>query len=155
MLRIGIGYDLHKLIKGRKLFIGGIEIPFYKGAISHSDGDVLLHAISDSMLGACGFGDIGKHFPDTDPKYRDIYSVEILKMTLKIINSEKKISIVNIDTVVICDEPKIMGYADKMETVIASTIGISSDCVNIKAKTTENTRNNVISAYAVCLVDIK
>jgi len=151
--KIGIGYDLHKLVEGRKLFLGGVRIPSSKGLLAHSDGDVLLHAICDALLGACGLGDIGNHFPDTSDEFKDIAGLELLKRTYAIIMKDKKCKILNIDTILVCDQPKIAGHAEGMKKAISDLLGIGPGNINIKAKTTEKTAVDVISAYATVLVD--
>jgi 2-C-methyl-D-erythritol 2,4-cyclodiphosphate synthase len=151
-VRIGIGYDIHRLVEERKLFLGGVEVPYIKGLLGHSDGDVVLHAIADALLGAAGLGDIGQHFPNTDPDYKDIPSVQILKKAVKLI-SDKKYTVNNVDTVVIAEEPKIMPFKDKMADTIAATLGVERSAVNIKATTSEGVgamgRQEAIAAYAV------
>ena len=134
--RIGIGYDIHRLVKGRKLFLGGIEIPHSKGLEGHSDADVLLHAICDALLGALGKGDIGEHFPNTDKKYKNISSTLLLKHVLDLVNKEGY-EIVNIDTVIQAEEPKLTPYKPKMRKHIAQTLSIDESCVNMKATTQE------------------
>ncbi|WP_294374221.1 2-C-methyl-D-erythritol 2,4-cyclodiphosphate synthase [uncultured Clostridium sp.] len=135
-MRIGMGYDVHKLVEGRKLIIGGVEIPFEKGLLGHSDADVLLHAIMDSLLGACALGDIGKHFPDTDPKYKGISSIKLLAETGKII-SAKGYTINNIDATIIAQNPKMRPYIDLMRQNIANALDINIDQINVKATTEE------------------
>jgi 2-C-methyl-D-erythritol 2,4-cyclodiphosphate synthase len=120
-MRIGQGYDVHRLVHGRPLFLGGVQIPFERGLAGHSDADVLLHAICDAILGAAGKGDIGRHFPDTDPAYKDICSIELLKETWKIVRPHYS-SIINIDTIIFAEAPKISSYADKMKASIASAL---------------------------------
>ena len=134
--RIGHGYDVHRLVPERKLILGGVCIPFHLGLLGHSDADVLLHAIMDSLLGAASLGDIGKHFPDSDNKYEDISSLELLK-TVKLLIAEKGYSIVNIDATVIMQRPKISQYIDEMKDTISNTLNIEPDRVNIKATTEE------------------
>ncbi|NQT90915.1 MAG: 2-C-methyl-D-erythritol 2,4-cyclodiphosphate synthase [Candidatus Omnitrophica bacterium] len=155
MYRTGIGYDIHKLVNGRKLFLGGVEIPFSKGLLGHSDADVLLHAVCDALLGACGLGDIGVHFPDTDPELKDISSKELLRKTRAIIDAKGPVNVLNIDTVIVCDEPKLAEYIDGMENAIADTLGILPDVVNVKATTTEGTAPDIISSYATALIEVK
>jgi 2-C-methyl-D-erythritol 2,4-cyclodiphosphate synthase len=152
-MRIGIGYDLHRLIKGRKLFLGGVHIPFDKGLLGHSDADVLLHAVSDALLGACAKGDIGLHFPDTKKEFKDISSLKLLEETRKIINKDKVVNIINIDAIIVCDEPKVHRYADQMKKNICKALKIDMGRLNIKAKTTEKTQPGIISAYAVASVE--
>jgi len=149
--KIGIGYDIHRLVEGRKLFLGGVEIPYIKGLLGHSDGDALLHAICDALLGALGEGDIGEHFPDTDPQYHNLSSVELLKAVKNLVE-EKKFMIVNVDTVVIAQEPKLIPFKKQIRGKIAQILDIKEDCVNIKAKTNEGLgeigREEGIAAYA-------
>jgi 2-C-methyl-D-erythritol 2,4-cyclodiphosphate synthase len=153
--RIGIGYDIHRLIEGRKLFIGGVQIPYIKGLLGHSDGDVLIHAICDAILGALAEGDIGQHFPDTDPKYHNIYSIEILK----IVNSlakKKGFVISNVDSVVIAQEPMLLPFKKQMQEIIAQALKIKEDSINIKAKTNEGIgeigKIEAIACYAVVTI---
>jgi len=149
--KIGIGYDIHRLVEGRKLFLGGVEIPYIKGLLGHSDGDALLHAICDALLGALGEGDIGEHFPDTDPQYHNLSSVELLKAVKNLVE-EKKFMIANVDTVVIAQEPKLVPFKKQIRGKIAQILDIKEDCVNIKAKTNEGLgaigREEGIAAYA-------
>lgn len=135
-MRIGMGYDVHRLVNDRKLVLGGITIRFEKGLLGHSDADVLVHAICDALLGAAGLGDIGLHFPDNAPEFKDIYSIKLLEKTRDMVK-DKGFSIVNIDTVIFAQEPKISPYREQMQACIAQTLNISPDCVNIKATTTE------------------
>jgi 2-C-methyl-D-erythritol 2,4-cyclodiphosphate synthase len=155
-MRIGQGYDVHRLVHGRPLFLGGVKIPFERGLDGHSDADVLLHAVCDAILGAAGKGDIGRHFPDTDPAYKGICSIELLKETWKIVLPHYS-SIINIDTTIFAEAPKISPYADKMKASIASALSIYSDQVNIKATTTEGLgfvgRGEGIAAMCVVLID--
>lgn len=134
--RIGIGYDIHRLVEGRKLFLGGIEIPYIKGLLGHSDGDALLHAICDALLGAMGEGDIGEHFPDTDPEYQDISSSKLLESVIGILRV-KHFKVVNIDVVVIAQEPVLLPFKKQMRTKISGIMQIKESQVNIKAKTNE------------------
>ncbi|MDD4981008.1 MAG: 2-C-methyl-D-erythritol 2,4-cyclodiphosphate synthase [Candidatus Omnitrophica bacterium] len=153
--RIGIGYDIHRLVEGRKLFLGGIEIPYIRGLLGHSDGDVLLHAICDALLGATGEEDIGQHFPDTDPKYQGIASRELLKAVDTLIK-KKNYLISNIDTVVIAQEPMLSPFKKQIEESIAKILDIGEDKVNVKAKTNEGLgdigRKEAIAVYAVVMV---
>ncbi|WP_294392500.1 2-C-methyl-D-erythritol 2,4-cyclodiphosphate synthase [uncultured Clostridium sp.] len=135
-MRIGMGYDVHRLVEGRKLIMGGVEIPFEKGLLGHSDADVLLHAIMDSLLGACALGDIGKHFPDTDERYKGISSIKLLKETGMLI-SEKGYSINNIDATIIAQKPKMRPHIDLMRKNIADALNIDIDKINVKATTEE------------------
>lgn len=153
--RIGIGVDFHKLAEGRKLYIGGIEIPHNKGAMGHSDADVLLHAICDAILGAAGLGDIGTHFPDNDPAFKNIDSKILLQRTIDLIRNENY-SVENIDSTVCLEAPKIKTYTDQMQTTIAGIVGINKKNVSIKATTTEKLgfvgREEGIMAYATVLL---
>lgn len=153
--RIGQGIDFHRLEKGLKLFLGGVEIPSEKGCVAHSDGDVLIHAICDALLGAAGLKDIGNQFPDTDPQYRNIDSRILLEKTFDLI-SEKGYSVVNIDSTICLEKPKISQYVDKMKQIISSILHISPDEVGIKATTTEKMgftgREEGIVALAVALL---
>lgn len=154
-MRIGFGYDVHQLVEGRKLIIGGVDIPFEKGLLGHSDADVLIHAVMDSILGALALGDIGKHFPDTDDKYKDISSVYLLSQVAKLMN-ENGYEIGNIDAVVVAQRPKLDSYIDDMRKIIAETLSTSVGNISIKATTTEylgfEGREEGISAYSVCLL---
>ena len=156
MIKVGQGFDVHQLVSGRKCIIGGVEIPFDKGLDGHSDADVLLHAISDALLGAAGLGDIGKHFPNTDPSIKNIDSRNILKKVVLLLH-EQKYSIINIDATVICELPKLTPYIDRMKNNIASDCNIEINAVNIKATTTETLgftgRGEGIAAQAICLVE--
>ena len=136
MFRVGLGYDIHKLVEDRPLIIGGVEIPYEKGLLGHSDADVLIHAIIDAMLGALALSDIGSHFPDTDPKYKGISSVELLKNVLGLI-TEKGYVINNIDSNIILQEPKMKPYIPKMVKVLSEVLNIEENQLSIKAKTNE------------------
>ncbi len=150
--RIGIGYDIHRLVEGRVLFLGGLEIPYIKGLLGHSDGDVLLHAICDALLGALALGDIGDHFPDTDAKYQGIKSEILLKETAGLVK-EKGFSIINIDVVIIAQEPKLIPFKKQIKNIIALILGLEPDAVSIKAKTNEGLgsigNGEAIACYAV------
>ena len=135
-MQIGIGYDVHRLVTGRKLILGGIEIPFKKGLLGHSDADVLVHAVCDAMLGSVGLGDIGLHFPDTDPKYQDISSLILLAEVNKMVRN-KGFRIQNIDTIIFAEAPKINPYRKTMQQNLASSVEVDPGCINIKATTTE------------------
>lgn len=152
-IRVGMGYDIHRLVKGRKLFLGGVEIPHAKGLQGHSDGDVLLHAICDALLGALGLGDIGEHFPNTDKRYKNISSLILLSQAYKLIQ-QKGYSISNVDTVILAEEPKLNRMKAKMRAAIARTLTIPKDAVNIKATTQEGLGfgKKGIAAYAVVLI---
>jgi len=151
-MRVGIGYDIHRLRKGRKLILGGIEIPYPKGLFGHSDADVLLHAIADALLGAANLGDIGQHFPDTDPKYKNISSKIILGKVYQLVR-KKEYKILNIDSVVIAEEPKLAQYIPQMKRNIARILKIKPEKISIKAKTNEKLdslgKKQAIAAHAV------
>ena len=147
-MQIGHGYDIHKLVSGRKLIIGGVEIPHEKGLLGHSDADVLIHAIIDAILGAACLGDIGKYFPDTDSKWKDANSLDLLKVTLESIkNLGYKIN--NIDSTIIAEAPKLSPYIDKMRENIAKALEININQINIKAKTNEE-QDSVGSKNSIC-----
>lgn len=154
-VRIGFGVDFHQLETGKKLWIGGVHIPHHKGAVGHSDADVLLHAICDALLGALALGDIGKHFPNTDEAYKDIDSKILLQKTFDLIES-RGFHVVNIDSTLCLEEPKIMRYAPDMQTSIAAILNIEVDDVSIKATTTERMgfagREEGLYAYATVLL---
>ncbi|NLK98843.1 MAG: 2-C-methyl-D-erythritol 2,4-cyclodiphosphate synthase [Epulopiscium sp.] len=154
-MRIGMGYDVHRLVEDRELIIGGVKIPYEKGLLGHSDADVLLHAIMDALLGAAAKGDIGKHFPDTDEQYKGISSLELLKRVKNVLAVEK-FSILNIDSTIIAQKPKMAPYIDKMRKNIAEALDISINQINIKATTEEGLgftgEGQGISAHAICLI---
>ena len=135
-MRVGMGYDVHRLVEGRKLVMGGVEIPYEKGLLGHSDADVILHAIIDALLGAAALGDIGKHFPDNDDRYKGISSIELLKQVGKLIDSNNYI-IENIDGTIVAQEPKMSPYIDDMRKNIADALGLDINQVNVKATTEE------------------
>ena len=155
-MRIGIGYDVHKLVEGRKLIIGGVEIPHEKGLLGHSDADVLLHTISDAILGSLALGDIGKFFPDTDEKYKGADSLELLKEVGCMI-SKKGYRVGNIDSIIMAQAPKMAPHIDEMRKNIADALGIDVSQVGVKATTTENLgfegRKEGISSQAVVLLE--
>ena len=151
-MRIGFGYDSHRLVNGRKLILGGKEIPHDKGLLGHSDADVLVHAICDAIIGAAGEGDIGRHFPDTDNTYKNISSIKLLQMVGQL--ADKKGYLVNnIDSTILLEAPKLVEYKDEMTKNIADALHIASDRVNIKAKTNEGMgfvgRKEGVAAFAV------
>lgn len=157
MLRIGHGYDVHKLVEGRKLILGGVEIENNGvGLLGHSDADVLLHAVSDSLLGACALGDIGKHFPDTDERYKGADSLMLLRNVASLVASNG-FSVNNIDAIVIAQAPKLAPYIDEMRKNIAAALNIPLDCVSVKATTEEKLgftgAKEGISSHCVCLVE--
>ena len=154
-MRVGMGYDVHKLTEGRKLILGGVEIPYEKGLLGHSDADVLLHAIMDALLGAASLGDIGKHFPDTDPKYKGISSMKLLEHVAGLI-AEKGYIVENIDATIIAQAPKMRPHIDTMRENIAKALLIDVGQVNVKATTEEGLgftgSGEGISSQAICLV---
>lgn len=154
-MRIGHGYDVHKLVENRKLIVGGVDIPHDRGLLGHSDADVLLHAISDALLGACALGDIGTHFPDTDPKWEGADSLVLLREVNRIIN-EAGYFVENIDSTLIAQKPKMEPYIPQMRKNIAAACGVDVSAVSVKATTEENLgftgRQEGISAHAVVLV---
>jgi len=155
-IRIGNGYDVHQFDEGRKLFLGGVEIPYKKGLLGHSDADVLLHAIADSLLGALALGDIGKYFPNTDPRFKDYDSLQLLSETYDIVKS-KGFRIINIDSMLILEKPKVSPYIEKMRENISSVLGLDTELISIKATTSEKLgfvgRGEGAEAYAVCLLE--
>lgn len=155
-MRVGMGYDVHKLVEDRKLILGGVEVPYEKGLLGHSDADVLLHAIMDALLGAAALGDIGRHFPDTDPAYKGASSIELLKHVKKLID-EKLYVIENIDATVIAQRPKLASYIPQMVKNIAEALEIEEDRVNVKATTEEGLGftgdGSGISSQAICLLE--
>ena len=152
-MRVGMGYDVHKLVEGRDLIIGGVRIPHTLGLLGHSDADVLLHAIMDALLGAAGLGDIGKHFPDTDPQYKGISSMKLLSHVAELIR-ERGYVVENIDATIIAQKPKMRPHIPQMEENIAGALGISTDQVNVKATTEEGLgftgTEEGISSQAIC-----
>ena len=154
-MRVGFGYDVHRLVEERKLILGGVEIPYEKGLLGHSDADVLVHALMDAMLGAAGLGDIGRHFPDTDNQYKGIDSMLLLKQVTQLLH-ENRFYVNNLDVTVVAQRPKLAGFIPQMEANIAAVLGIDISCVNVKATTTEKLgfegEGLGISAYAVCTI---
>ena len=155
-MRIGHGYDVHRFAENRKLFIGGVEIPYEKGLLGHSDADVLIHAICDSLLGAAALGDIGRHFPDNDPKYKGIDSKILLKSTVSLLK-ENGYKIINIDATVIAQAPKLSPFIDQMRKTLSEICEVELNDINVKATTEEGlgfTGNKEgIAAHCVCLID--
>ena len=149
--RCGIGYDTHRLIEGRRLVLGGVEIPSSRGALGHSDGDVLSHAVVDAVLGAAGLGDIGRFFPDTDPRWKNADSRIFLEAVRRLL-AERKLEVLNLDTVVILDAPKLAPYMDRMKESLAAALGIAAERVNVKAKTSEGAAPDFAGAQAVVLL---
>lgn len=157
-MRIGHGYDVHKLVEGRKLILGGVEINYEKGLLGHSDADVLTHAVMDSLLGAASLGDLGRHFPDTSSKYEGISSLLLLKEVWGLIN-DKGYCIINIDVTIIAQKPKLAGYINGIIENLSSCLKMDRDCINIKATTEEGLgftgRKEGIACHAVCLIENK
>lgn len=157
-MRIGHGYDVHKLVENRKLILGGVDIPYERGLLGHSDADVLLHAISDAILGAIGEGDIGKHFPDTDPAYKGADSIKLL-MHVMALAVGKGYAIGNLDATIVAQRPKLASHIPQMRENIASALDVEADRINVKATTTEELgfcgRGEGIAAYAVVLLERK
>ncbi len=154
-MRIGQGWDVHALVPGRRLVIGGVAIPFDRGLAGHSDADVLLHAICDALIGAAGLGDIGRHFPDTDPRYRDADSRRLLREVARML-AERRLGLVNLDATIVAEAPKMAPHIAAMVANVADDLGVSTDAINIKAKTAEKLgalgRGEGIAAEAIVLV---
>lgn len=155
-MRIGHGYDVHRLVEGRDLILGGVKIPFELGLDGHSDADVLLHAVSDALLGAAGLGDIGRHFPDTDPKYKGADSLVLLNIVGQKV-AQKGYRVSNIDVTMIAQKPKLKDYISRMEENIASALGLDPERVNVKATTEEKLgftgTGEGMACHAVCLLE--
>jgi 2-C-methyl-D-erythritol 2,4-cyclodiphosphate synthase len=155
-MRIGQGFDAHALVTGRKLVIGGVQVPYDKGLAGHSDADVLIHAVCDALLGAAGLGDIGKHFPDSDSRFKDIDSRKLLREVARLIEAEH-LKVVNVDATVIAQAPRLAPHVAAMRANLAADLGIAPGVVNIKAKTTEKLgfvgRGEGIAAEAIALLD--
>ena len=155
-MRIGHGYDVHRLVEGRDLILGGVKIEYEKGLLGHSDADVLLHAVSDALLGAAGLGDIGRHFPDTDPRYEGADSLMLLRQVYRKI-SEKGYRVGNIDVTMIAQRPKLKDYIPQMQANIAAAVGVETDRVNVKATTEEKLgftgTGEGMACHAVCLLE--
>lgn len=156
MIRVGHGYDVHRFAENRDLFLGGVKIDYELGLLGHSDADVLLHAVSDALLGAAALGDIGKHFPDSDERYKGIDSMILLRHVVSLLK-EKGYAVVNVDATVIAQKPKIGKYTQQMVENIAAACGVETDRINVKATTEENLgftgRLEGISSHAVCLIE--
>ena len=155
-MRVGMGYDVHKLTKDRDLILGGVKIPWEKGLLGHSDADVLIHAVMDALLGAAALGDIGKHFPDTDPAYKGISSIKLLSHVMGLLK-DNGFSVGNVDAVIIAQKPKMAPHIPQMRKNLAEAMGISENRVNIKATTEEGLgftgREEGIASQAVCLLE--
>ena len=155
-MRIGHGYDVHRLVEGRKLILGGVDIPYEKGLLGHSDADVLLHAVSDALLGAAGLGDIGRHFPDTDPAYKDADSLKLLAIVAEKVGAAGY-RVSNVDVTMIAQAPKLKSYISQMEQNISEAIGIDKSRVNVKATTEEHLGftgdGSGMACHAVCLLE--
>lgn len=156
-MRVGLGYDVHKFAENRDLILGGVKIPYEKGLLGHSDADVLIHSIMDALLGAAGLGDIGRHFPDTDNKYKDISSMKLLEAVVLLI-AKSGYTIGNIDAVIICEKPKLMNFILQMEENIAKCLNLEISDINIKATTTEKLgfvgRKEGIASEAIVLLNV-
>lgn len=155
-MRVGMGYDVHKLTENRDLILGGVKIPWEKGLLGHSDADVLIHAVMDALLGAAALGDIGKHFPDTDPVYKGISSMKLLTHVMELLK-ENGFSVGNVDAVIIAQKPKMAPHIPQMRKNLAEAMGISENRVNVKATTEEGLgftgRGEGIASQAVCLLE--
>lgn len=155
-MRVGMGYDVHRLVPGRKLVLGGVTIPFEKGLLGHSDADVLVHAICDALLGAAGMGDIGQHFPDSDIRYKDVRSLNLLETTAAMLR-QNGFQIINIDTTIVAQAPRLSGFRPEMQKNVAEAAGIPFESVNIKATTTEGMgsigREEGMSAMCIALIE--
>lgn len=153
--RIGMGYDIHRLVAGRRLIIGGVDVPFDKGLQGHSDSDVLTHALCDALLGAAALGDIGTHFPDTDGRFKDVSSLELLAAVVEMV-AGRGLLISNVDAIVVAEEPKLATYIEAIRSSLASVLGIAAERVSIKAKTSEGLdavgRGEAIAAHVVALL---
>jgi 2-C-methyl-D-erythritol 2,4-cyclodiphosphate synthase len=153
-MKIGFGYDSHRLVEGRKLILGGVEVPYEKGLLGHSDGDALTHAIIDAILGALGLGDIGKHFPDTDPAFKDAHSIDLLKRTVELARGEGY-EVEWVDSTVVIEEPKLAPHVDKMRETLA-VLDLQPGHISVKAKRNEGMgfigRGEGVAAFAVCML---
>ena len=156
-MRVGIGYDVHRLVENRRLILGGVQIPFAQGLLGHSDADVLTHAICDAILGAAGLGDIGVHFPDTDAAYADINSLVLLKQVKVLVDQDYAVQ--NVDSTVIAERPKLAAYIPKMRQQLADTLSVSVDRINIKATTSEGLgfigEEKAIAAQAIVSLNVR
>ena len=155
-MRVGMGYDVHRLVRGRRLILGGVEVPHDKGLLGHSDADVLVHAVCDALLGAAGLGDIGRHFPNSRPEFKDVYSLDLLVRTAEMVR-DRGLKSVNIDATIIAQEPRLAPYIPSMQGKIARAIDADPSLINIKATTTEGLgfigRGEGIGAMCVILLD--
>ncbi|MBI4641787.1 MAG: 2-C-methyl-D-erythritol 2,4-cyclodiphosphate synthase [Candidatus Tectomicrobia bacterium] len=155
MIRVGIGYDIHRLAEGRKLILGGVEIPHEKGLLGHSDADVLIHSICDALLGSLALGDIGQHFPDTDPRYKDVSSLSLLKQVAAMVTKEGY-EVWNLDSTIVAQNPRLASYIVAMRKNIMASLGVEMSRISIKAKTPEGLgplgEEKGIAAYAICSV---
>ena len=155
-MRVGIGYDVHRLVQGRPLVLGGVSIAYEKGLLGHSDADVLVHAMCDALLGAAGLGDIGQHFPDTDPQFKDISSLKLLSRICHML-IEKSYCIINLDSIIFAEAPKLKSYRHEMQDNLAKEMNIASNKINIKATTTEGLgvigKGQGIAAMCIALIE--
>ncbi|HEY9230567.1 MAG TPA: 2-C-methyl-D-erythritol 2,4-cyclodiphosphate synthase [Blastocatellia bacterium] len=156
--RVGIGYDIHRLVADRKLLLAGVRVPFTKGLLSHSDSDVLAHAICDALLGAAALGDIGTHFPDSDPRWRGASSLDFLRHAVKLITA-KGYRVVNVDATVVAEQPKLKPYISAMRQQLAVVLNVAADAISVKAKTNEGLdaigRGDAMAAHAVVMIAIR
>ena len=157
-MKVGIGYDIHRLVEERKLLLCGVDIPYFKGLLGYSDGDVVMHAVADAMLGALSLGDIGQHFPNTDPEFKDISSSEIIKRVRDMVEA-RNYAVNNVDTIILAEEPKVYPFRDKMVESMAAALAIDKARINIKATTNEGVgsigKGEAIAAYAVVTLEEK
>ena len=155
MMRVGHGFDAHRLVEGRKLMLGGVEIPSHVGALGHSDADVVCHAISDALLGAAALGDLGGHFPDSDPRWKDAHSLVLLEACIQRVR-EAGYTVNNVDATIVVDKPKLAPYIGAMRETLATRLGIALECVSVKAKTSEGMGytgdGTGVAAYAVAMI---
>ncbi|MFH1190005.1 MAG: 2-C-methyl-D-erythritol 2,4-cyclodiphosphate synthase [Candidatus Omnitrophota bacterium] len=157
-MRAGIGYDVHRLVKDRRLFLAGVEVPYAKGLLGHSDGDIVMHSIADAILGALALGDIGTHFPNTDPQYKDISSGELVK-TVVALAAEKGFIVNNVDTMILAEDPKLYPFRERMVEALAKVLSVNKDRVSVKATTGEGVgsigKGEAMAAYAVVTLEEK
>lgn len=155
-MRSGVGYDSHRFAEGRRLVLGGVEIPHERGLVGHSDADAVAHAVTDAILGAAALGDIGAHFPPSDPRWKDADSIELLRAAVRLLE-ERRYQVVNVDVTVICEAPKLAPHVQAMRSRLAGALGVDVDCVSVKGKTNEGMgwigRGEGIAAIAVAVID--
>jgi len=155
-MRVGLGYDIHPLGSGRKLILGGVDIPHTQGLVGHSDADALVHAVCDALLGAMGEGDLGKHYPSSDARFKNISSLKLLEDVAGML-AKKRYRLVNLDTVIVAQAPRLSPYLDQMRVCMAKVLGVSDDTVNVKVKSGEHLdaigREEAIAAHAICMIE--